>query len=59
MRRVLIGLAGGFLLAGIAPAAELTRGVTDVTTIADGAGSSRMLFRLGSAIEVEKAIIVR
>ena len=52
MRRAWIGLASGVLLVGIASAAELTRGVTDVTTIADGQGSSRMLFRLASAIEV-------
>lgn len=57
MRRASIGLVTGLLLTGSAPAAELTRGVTDVTTISDGQGSSRMLFRLGSAIEVPNIAI--
>jgi hypothetical protein len=52
-----MGLVSGVFLTGAAPAAELTRGVTDVTTIADGQGAARMLFRLASAIDVPNIAI--
>jgi hypothetical protein len=55
--RTIKTVMAGMLLIGSAAADELTRSITDVTTITDGLGSSRILFRLGSAIEVENIAI--
>jgi hypothetical protein len=57
MRTIMTVLAAGVLLIGSAGADELTRSVTDVTTITDGQGSSRILFCLGSVIDVEDIAI--